>query len=197
MSEPAIILALAGLPSSGKGTFSEIAEEFGFKKFVMGDVIREECRRRGLDVTREASDFVMIELRKEKGKNAVAVVTLDWIKQAIDDNMRFILIDGIRSMEEVNYFKEFYPDMIIIGIHANPKTRLKRALLRKRIDDAYSENAFHDRDNIELNIGLGDVIAKSDILIVAEEDIVETKNTYSEVLRDIIKTYEAMLVAKN
>ena len=78
-----IILAVTGLPSSGKGTFSEIAESHGIKKFIMGDVIREECRKRGLEVNRESSDFVMVELRKEKGKDAVAVITLEWVNKAI------------------------------------------------------------------------------------------------------------------
>ncbi|MHA2031873.1 MAG: AAA family ATPase, partial [Candidatus Kariarchaeaceae archaeon] len=51
-----IIIGVTGLPSAGKGVFYDIARDFGFKQIVMGDVIRNECRVRGLPVTRESSN---------------------------------------------------------------------------------------------------------------------------------------------
>lgn len=185
MAEAALIIAVAGLPSSGKGTFSEIAIKYGFKRFVMGDVIRSECKQRGLDVTRANSDFVMVDLRKQKGQNAVAVITLEWVLQAMKEGHNYILIDGIRSMPEINYFKQHLDNLIIIGIHASQEERLRRAMLRKRIDDAYSIEAFMERDNIELSIGLGDVLARSDILVNAEGDLETTQEYYQQVLMEL------------
>lgn len=192
-----IILAVTGLPSSGKGTFSEIAELHGIKKFVMGDVIREECRKRGLEVNRASSDFVMVELRKEKGQDAVAVITLEWVLNAIKEDHGIILIDGIRSRDEIRYFEKYLDNLLIIGIHANPNIRLERALTRGRIDDAFDSKAFYQRDKIELNLGVGDVIALSDILIVTEESLDKTIHTYHEVIENIIKIKEELIVANN
>ena len=164
------IIGVTGLPSAGKGLFCDIATDFGFKQIIMGDVIRNECRARGLPVNRESSDKVMIDLRRENGANAIAIITLKWIKQAIESGSNLILIDGIRSNSEVQTFQKDYPSLNTIAIHASQKTRLKRAMQRRRRDDAFSDRAFMKRDNIELNIGIGDVIAKSDILISSESN---------------------------
>ncbi|MCY3412953.1 MAG: AAA family ATPase [Candidatus Heimdallarchaeota archaeon] len=181
-----IIIAVAGLPSSGKGTFGTVAEEFGFQKFVMGDVIRNECKKRNLEVNRKSSDFVMIDLRKEKGQDAVAVITLEWIQKALENGQKLILIDGVRSMSEIKYFRQFLPELKIIGIHANPQTRLYRALSRKRVDDAYSIDAFNERDKIELGVGIGDVIARSDYLIIAEDELEKVLELNKQVLKEIL-----------
>ncbi len=177
-----IIIGVTGLPSAGKGLFCDIATGFGFKQIVMGDVIRNECRVRGLPVNRESSNKVMIDLRREKGANAVAIITLDWIKQAIELGSNLILIDGIRSNSEVQTFQNEFPSLNTIAIHASQKTRLKRAMQRRRRDDAFSNEAFVKRDTIELNIGIGDVIAKSDILISSESDIQVTEDIFREVV---------------
>jgi dephospho-CoA kinase len=181
------IIGVTGLPSAGKGLFCDIAMAFGFKQIIMGDVIRNECRKRGLPVNRESSNKVMIDLRRENGANAVAIITLDWIKQAIESGSNLILIDGIRSNSEVQTFQNEFPSLNTIAIHASQKTRLKRAMQRRRRDDAFSDEAFIKRDNIELNIGIGDVIAKSDILISSEADIKETENIFREVLLYLIE----------
>lgn len=182
-----IIIGVTGLPSAGKGLFCDIATDFGFKQIVMGDVIRNECRVRGLPVNRESSNKVMIDLRREKGANAVAIITLDWIKQAIESGSDLILIDGIRSNSEVQTFQNEFPSLNTIAIHASQKTRLKRAMQRRRRDDAFSDDAFVKRDTIELNIGIGDVIAKSDILISSESDIQVTEDIFREVVLYLIE----------
>jgi dephospho-CoA kinase len=181
-----LILAVTGLPSSGKGTFTKIAEAYNFKKIVMGDVIRNECAKRNLPVNRESSNKVMVDLRKERGPDAIAQMTLEWIQTAIDDGEQKIIIDGVRSLKEIEFFHKYFPKLKIIGIHANPDTRLSRALERRRMDDAYSEKAFYDRDEIELNLGIGMVIARSDILIDTSDDLVVTNNKMKTVLEEFI-----------
>ena len=47
-----IIIGVTGLPSAGKGLFSESALGFGFRVIVMGNVIRDECQKRGLQIGR-------------------------------------------------------------------------------------------------------------------------------------------------
>ena len=43
------VLVLTGLPGSGKSVASEIAEKMGIPVFTMGDVIRTETAKRGLE----------------------------------------------------------------------------------------------------------------------------------------------------
>jgi len=179
------IIGITGLPSSGKGEFSKVASDFGFHEIIMGDVIRKEVKARGLKMTRENSNQIMLQLREERGQDVVAVVTLEWIKQAINDGKDQILIDGIRSMNEVNLFKEIYPELKIIAIHADPMTRYLRSKNRRRKDDAYSLSSFQKRDKIELQVGIGNVIALADILIPSPSTLEEARSIYREVLHEI------------
>lgn len=182
------IFGLTGLPSSGKGLFSETAKDFGFSVIVMGDVIRNECKNRGLPINRESSDKIMLLLRAEKGENAIAIVVVEWIIEAIKEGKTKIIVDGIRSIAEVQTFKEHFPDFMIIAVHADPNTRLKRAMTRKRVDDAFSDKAFHKRDQLELDLGICDVIAKSDILISSVQSIDKTKEIYASVIHELMES---------
>lgn len=185
-----IIIGVTGLPSSGKGVFGEIAKEFGFKEIIMGDVVRNECKIRGLPVNRESSNKVMMDLRRERGENAVAIITLEWIHQAIEQGNKLILVDGIRSLAEVRTIRKQYPEFLIIAIHSDQKTRIQRAMVRKRIDDAFTINEFMKRDTIELNLGIGDVIATSNILVSSRGTLENTRTIIHEFLTDFLQEKE-------
>ena len=47
------IIAFVGAPASGKTEAANVARELGIPVISMGDVIREELRRRGLPLTDE------------------------------------------------------------------------------------------------------------------------------------------------
>ena len=42
------VIGIVGMPGSGKGEFSAVADELGIPVVVMGDVIREEVKKEGL-----------------------------------------------------------------------------------------------------------------------------------------------------
>ncbi len=192
-----VIIGVTGLPSSGKGVFGKIAKGCNFKILVMGDVIRNECKTRGLPINRESSDKVMFLLRKERGEDAVASVVIDWITEAINGGNTRILVDGIRSISEVKLFQKRFPNFKVIAVHSDPKTRLQRAMTRKRVDDAFSEEAFRKRDQLELEIGIGDVIAKPNILISSNQSLYETEKLYSQVLEDLLNLDSDVIYIKS
>ncbi|MDH5647623.1 MAG: AAA family ATPase [Candidatus Heimdallarchaeota archaeon] len=185
MSSP-IIIGVTGLPSTGKGVFSNVAQKFGFEVVVMGDVIREECAKRGLPVNRESSNIVMVKLREELGQNAVAISTITKISKLLEKGIDKILVDGIRSLPEVETFRDEFDNFLVVGCHASPKTRLQRALSRKRKDDAFSVEEFYKRDKIELSVGIGDVFAFSDIMISTDDTLENTTMIISDFFNKII-----------
>lgn len=189
-SKDLLLLGVTGLPSSGKGVFSIEAKKMGFQEVVMGDVIRNEVKRRNLELNRENSNRVMLDLRKERGADAVALITLDWIAREIQNGENRIIIDGIRSMAEVRTMRKVYPQLIVIAIHADPKTRYNRARGRNRQDDASTQESFDRRDKIELSVGIGDVVALSDIMVSSQGEIDEIRAIYSELLEDLISKTE-------
>lgn len=58
---------------------------------------------------------------------------------------------------------------MILGIHASPARRFKLLKERGRPDDPRTFNEFVERDMLELGLGIGSVIALSDVMIVNED----------------------------
>jgi len=159
------IILVAGLPGSGKSVFSKVAERKSIPVVSLGDVVREEAMKRGLDLTAENLGRLAMELRERYGKDVMAkrVVT-----KILYSNSSVIVVDGVRSLDEVECFKKFF-DVVIVAIHSSPKTRFSRLRARGRPDDPRSWSDFKERDERELSLGIGSVIALADFMLVNEE----------------------------
>lgn len=161
------ILGISGLPGSGKSIVSDNAIERGAIMVSMGDIIREEAKKRG-----EPSKETAVNLRKEHGKYIVAELTIKKIQELLDSGCeKSIIVDGIRSHHEVNMFKENFNNFIIVSIFANQTIRFERLKKRMREDDSQDFNEFQRRDNNELGFGIGNVIALSDRILINESDL--------------------------
>ena len=175
-----ILIGTTGMPGAGKDTVRKVIQKLGFQVIVMGDEVRSEAKRRGLDITPENLGKIMLEMRRVEGPAVIAKRCVQKIK-SIDS--RFILIDGIRSLHEVEEFRRIFPDFKVLAVHASPKTRFKRLLRRGREDDPKSWMDFVKRDMRELSVGLGDVIATADYMLVNEG----TKGELEENLMRLLK----------
>lgn len=185
-----VAIVIAGMPGSGKSVFSEVAREMCFEVYVMGDAIRRELVRRGLPITRDNMAMVALELRREYGDDVVARMTVDEVLSRGGDpgRCRYIVIDGSRSLKEVEVFRRSFSRVIIVGIHASPKTRFERLSRRGREGDPRSWEEFVERDSLELSLGLGSVLAMADIMIINDGiDVNELKRRASEVLKNIAR----------
>jgi len=175
-----ILIGTTGMPGAGKDTVREVIQKLGFQVIVMGDEVRSEAKRRGLDITPENLGKIMLEMRRVEGPAAIAKRCIQKIKSM---DSPFILIDGIRSLHEVEEFRRIFPDFKVLAIHASPETRFKRLLRRGREDDPKSWEDFMKRDMRELSVGLGNVIATADYMLVNEG----TKGELEENLMRLLK----------
>ncbi len=100
---------------------------------------------------------------------------------------RIVIVDGIRSPHEVEEFKKHFPNFTLLAIHASPETRFKRLFQRKRSDDPRGWETFMERDMRELSVGLGNVIASADYLIVNEGTKAQLKRKIREFLERVIQ----------
>jgi len=149
----------------------------------MGDVIRDEAKRRKLEPTPENIGYVMLKLREEEGPTVVAERCIPKIKDAKDN---VVVVDGIRSLHEVEEFKRHFPKFILIAIHASPETRFMRLFERGRSDDPRTREIFIERDLRELNVGLGNAIATADHLIVNEGTKAQLERKVRKVLETVM-----------
>ena len=158
------IVAVTGMPGAGKSPASEALVSRGWKRVVMGDVIRNETRRRGLEPNARNTGEVMKALRKERGASAVADLCLEEILRTRSER---VVVDGIRSWAEVATFRKKAP-VLLVAVHASPGRRFSLLKVRGRSDDPASREAFGKRENRELGVGIGDAIALADEVITNE-----------------------------
>lgn len=152
------------MPGAGKSTAAEALVEKGWARVVMGDVIREEIKRRGLEPDSKNTGEVMRLLRRERGESAIAQLCLEAVGKTGSSK---VVVDGIRSMAEVRTFRE-KADVLLVAVHASPKRRYALLKERGRSDDPLSHEMFLARDDRELGVGIGEAIAMADEVISNE-----------------------------
>jgi len=170
------IIAICGMPGAGKGVAAAAAKQLGLEVLVLGDVIREETERRGLEPTPKNVGNVMLQLRADEGPAAVARRLLPKVEAILSST---VAIEGIRSLRELEEIKSRF-EATTIAIHASPNSRFQRLLSRNRSDDPKTWEVFYERDNRELDVGLGQVIALADMILVNEGTITELQSKFKE-----------------
>ena len=160
------VIGTVGLPGSGKGEAANVAEEAGIPVVVMGDVIRAECRRRGLDPAEHHGRIAGV-LREEEGDDAIAARTLPRIREAAGESERgTVLVDGLRSTVELERFREaFGDDFTLVAVRAPFELRAERLDERGRDDSDSDLEALRERDAREIDLGLGETLELADVEI--------------------------------
>jgi dephospho-CoA kinase len=126
------IIGFVGLPGSGKGEASQIARQHGLAVVVMGDVIRQEAARQGLEFTDQNLGCIGNALRAAEGPEAVAKRTLEMAKATGKD---VVVVDGLRSQEEADFFRAHADEFHLVEVCAPAQARLKWLAARGRPDD--------------------------------------------------------------
>jgi len=171
------VICLTGMPGCGKEEFVQVAQEQGLPIVRMGDVVREEAQRRGIKFSDETVGGMAHEDRVRHGFGIWAERTVPRIKD------QMTVVDGIRGREELEVFRRaFGDDLVVVAIHASPRTRHERIKRRSRGDDAVSWEEFLRRDERELGWGLAEVIATADHMIVNDGDLEGMRSQCREVL---------------
>jgi len=152
------IVAITGMPGAGKSTAAQALVKLGWTRVVMGDVIRAETKRRGLEPDAKNTGEVMKLLRKEKGESAVADLCIEAIAKTKADR---VVVDGIRSMAEVEAFRK-KAAVLLVAVDASPERRFELLKERGRRDDPLTHEMFLERDKRELGVGIGRAIALAD-----------------------------------
>ena len=155
------IVAFVGMAGSGKSEAAAVARELGLPVVGMGDAVREEAARRGLPETDASVGSLASRLREEEGPQAIAIRSIPKVRAANGD---VAVVDGIRSLAEVEAFRaEFGDDLLLVRVDAPQQLRRQRLASRGRPDDPNVD--LDARDARELGWGMGDVMAAADIAL--------------------------------
>ncbi|MDF1557567.1 MAG: AAA family ATPase [ANME-2 cluster archaeon] len=175
------IIAFVGMPASGKGEAAEVVGDMGYPVVNMGNVIREEVERLGLEPTDENLGGMGTRLRQEEGLSAIARRCVPKLRAI---NVDTAVVDGVRNIEEVHLFKEeFGDDFLLINIDSSTQNRLHRIQMRGRSDDRLmNEEALRTRDERELGWGMAESIKCADMTIENNSSLEEFRDKVSKVI---------------
>lgn len=148
------VFATVGYPGSGKGEAAKVAVDHDIPVITMGDVIRNECRARGLPITEDNLGQVATSLREAEGDDAIAKRCLPLIRST-HAAYETVLIDGIRGKAEVDRFRESLGDTFsLIAVEAPFEVRLERIRRRGRDTTADGIDDLRRRDERERGYGM-------------------------------------------
>ena len=168
------------MPGAGKSTTVLKLKEEGYETFSLGDGVRAEAKRLDLEPTGENLGKLMLDLREKNGPGAIAKL----LKNSIENSTHeIIIIDGIRSIHEINVLKET-GNVKLLAVNASADTRFNFLRERKRSDDPLTREKFEERDNREIGVGLEEIIG------LADESIENNNVTIEEMVKSAIKIFQ-------
>ncbi len=156
------IIAITGLPGAGKTEASKFFKQKGLATIYFGKSVIDEIKKRGLSDTEENRKKIREELRKKYGNEAMAMLNMDKIEEALKKNT-IVVIDGLRSWEEYIYLKQKLPKVktYILCVYTDKNIRFNRLEIRNG-----SKLAEEQRDLDQLiRLNMAPTLAYADFII--------------------------------
>lgn len=183
------LICTVGLPGAGKGIFLKAARSLDIPTYVMGDIIREKSREKYGKDDAFHTGLYMKEVRSESGRYAVAQFTVERIEEDMV-KAPYILVDGVRNTEEIEYFVRKGYKIVLIAVLASLYTRYSRIMDRNRVDDVKNLTEFIARESREKDVGIMDVIRKADYYFInedmdEEEGVKKARELLERILSDL------------
>ena len=185
-----MIIGLSGKNASGKGVVAEFLKSKGFFYLSLSDIIREEIRKRGEEITRERLIQLGTELRSKYGTGYLAKAVLARIQE--DRNH---VVDSFRHPDEVETFRS-RPDFYLVAMQADPAIRFARIQARGRendpitledflaLEEREAANEQSERQQLEASERL------ADFKLVNEGSVVEVQREISRLLERLMSNLQ-------
>ena len=176
-------LALVGMPGAGKTICAEHLRRQGYFTLRFGAVVVDELLRRGMTVTPANERAIRMELRREHGMAAMAIISLPKLQAALSRH-RCIVIDGLYSFSEYLLLNEkLGVSLALVAIAARRQLRYQR--LARRHERPLSPREARERDIDEIvSLEKGGPIAMADYTL-----------TNDGAPADLLRQLEALLAA--
>jgi dephospho-CoA kinase len=181
-----VVIGLVGLQGSGKTEVAKTFARFNVSYVRMGDVVWEELKRRGEEITEASVAKLANELRQAEGLSAIAKRCVPLILER-GKGKRAVIVDGLRGIAEVEEFRRAFGEKFhLLGVQADEKARYSRVVSRGRADDAAALEEFRQKDRRELGWGLGDALAHADVTITNEGTLEELRQKAIEFFEQVV-----------
>lgn len=132
----ALIIGLVGQNCSGKDTTADYLVSKGFSRYSLSDFLREELKREGREVTRDALIEIANHLRRTKGTGYLG----EKARERITPNKNWVVV-SIRNPGEVEELRKL-PGFVLISLEAPAEKRFERMQKRGREKDPKTLEEF-------------------------------------------------------
>jgi len=139
-----MIIGLTSFIGAGKTSICDYLVKKGFIFYSLSDIIREELKAKGKEITRDNLQATGNELRKKHGNSVLADKTLEKIEEGKNH-----IIDSIRNPAEIKALRK-RKDFTLVFIDAPIKIRFNRIIDRKREKDPITFEDFKKVEEKEL-----------------------------------------------
>lgn len=162
------LIAIVGMPGSGKSVAAEFFRSRGLPVLRFGDQTDIGLKELGKPLNEQNERWYRENIRRELGMAAMAIKIEPRIIEAAKDHDRIVL-DGLYSWEEYVYLKEKFTQLQLLCIWATPTMRYGR--LSKRTVRPLTPSQARSRDIAEIeHLNKGGPIAIADYLIENNSD---------------------------
>ncbi|MEK7577899.1 MAG: AAA family ATPase [Patescibacteria group bacterium] len=184
MSTPFHLIALVGMPGSGKTVAAEFFRKRNIPVLRFGDQTDIGLKEHNLERNEKNERWYREKLRVDLGMAAMAIKIEPRILEA-SKTTQTIVLDGLYSWEEYVYLKHRFPQLKLLCIYASPAIRYKR--LGVRTVRPLTEDEARSRDVAEIeNLHKGGPIAVADYLMVNDKTEKDFIIALEEVSKGII-----------
>lgn len=171
------VLVAVGMPGSGKSLARECASEMGIKNLSTGDLVREECGKRGLEPTGPNCKMISDELRGIDPSELTNRLIKKVLEEMSEENM--VVLEGMRSWEEILSLREhFHAEVLAFILPMRDRDERRGSRGRPEDDPAL----FRERDWSEIEYGTSVPIAMADHYVLNTGTLDESKARVREIL---------------
>lgn len=186
------VICTVGYPGCGKSVVVEVAEEVGIPTVIMGNRVRERAVAELGDELAEGEDSESkligewaTEQRKKHGNEIVSKWTVAYVFSSIEDGT--VLIDGVRSPEEIEVFEESFENVYVIKIESDIENRFNRIKDRGRDgEEELDISGLRERDSREEEWGLDRTVEMADVTI---QNNTKELSEFKQDIRDVLESY--------
>ena len=189
MHKPQLIIALVGMPGSGKSKTAEfLSRDKKLPIVSFGDVVNDYINVKRLPHDVKTHRRVRGMIRTKYKEHAFAHLNKKHMEKALEKK-DVIIVDGLRSWEEYEYLKKHFSHttLVLVALTADKNTRYKRIKKRGFRSKLYGQ----ERDLQELfETNMGSTIAYADYSI-------DNNGSLDDLYKKLEKFYSSITKKKN
>lgn len=177
------IIAIVGLPGSGKSEVTKSFTDNGYERIYFGDITFDYMQEKGWSVSEANERKAREEIRRVHGMAGYAILSIPKIKEAaLKGN---VVVESMYSWDEYKILKEtFGKTFRMVAVYAPAEVRYSRLSQRPKRPLTAVEAESRDHSQIE-NLKQAGPIAMADWTLVNQSSLEDLKQNTTKIIETL------------